>query len=55
MAPSLGQLIVARAKRDPEFKKQTLAVLYRKLAKAIPKTAEWQRLDRAISAIENMK
>ena len=55
MAPSLSKLIVARAKRDPEFKKQTLAVLYMKLAIAIPNTAEWQRLDRAITAIENMK
>jgi hypothetical protein len=55
MAPSLGQLIVARAKRDPAFKKKTLTALYRKLAKTIPSTAEWQRLDRAITALENMK
>jgi hypothetical protein len=55
MAPSLGKLIAARAQRDPVFKKQTLVTLRKKLAKAIPKTAEWQRLDRAITAIENMK
>jgi hypothetical protein len=55
MAPSLGQLIVARAKRDKEFKKQTLMVLRRKLAKSIPRTANWKRIDRAITALENMK
>ena len=55
MALSLGQLIMDRAKRDPLFKQQTLTALYRKLAKAIPSTAEWQRLARAITALENMK
>ena len=34
MAPSLGQLIAARAKRDPLFKKKTLTALYKKLSKA---------------------
>jgi hypothetical protein len=55
MAPSLGQLIVARCKRDKEFKRQTLTVLRTKLAKAIPRTAEWKRLDRAITTIDDMK
>lgn len=55
MAPSLGSLIVARAKRDPEFKKQTLAALRRSLAKAKPNTEAWKRIDRAIVAIEKLK
>ena len=55
MAPSLGNLIVGRAKRDPAFKKQVLTALRRKLAKAIPRTAEWKRLDRAVHALEDLK
>jgi len=55
MAPSLGQLIARRAKRDPEFKRQTLTALRRKLAKEKPKTKTWQQLAKAIAALENMK
>lgn len=52
---TLGQLIAARAKRDPSFKKQVLSSLRNKLAKHIRSTDEWKRLDRAIIALENMK
>jgi hypothetical protein len=55
MSPSLGQLIVDRAKRDLKFKKQTLTILRTNLAKAKPKTDEWHRLNRAIVALDNLK
>ena len=55
MAPSLGQLISNRCKRDPVFKRQTLSALYKKLAKAVPKTDAWKRIDSAMTALENMK
>ena len=55
MAPSLGQLIVARAKRDSVFKKQILTALRINLAKTKPRTEAWKRIDRAITAIEEMK
>ena len=55
MAPSLGKLIVDRAQRDPEFKKQTLAALRRSLANTKPKTEAWKKIDRAIVAIEKLK
>jgi hypothetical protein len=55
MAPSLSKLIVARAKRDPEFKRQVLNELYRLLAEAEPKTPLWRNLDKAITAFERMK
>jgi len=54
MAPSLGQLIASRSKRDPTFKKQILKNLYKKLAEAKPKTEPWKRLSRAIAALENL-
>ena len=58
MAPSgrtVGQIIAARAKRDPEFKRQVLNELYRLLAKAEPNTPLWRNLDKAITAFERMK
>jgi hypothetical protein len=53
--PSIGLLIAARAKRDPEFKRQVLNELYRLLAEAEPKTPLWRNLDKAITAFERMK
>jgi hypothetical protein len=55
MASSIAQLIVDRCKRDKEFRKKTLTALRRKLAKSIPRTAEWKRLDRAVHALEDLK
>ena len=55
MALSLGQLIAERAKRDPVFKQQTLTALRTKLAKTKPRTEEWQRINRAIVALDNLK
>ena len=55
MAPSIGQLIVKRAARDKEFKRQVLTSLRTNLAKTKPTTKEWQRISRAIAAIENLK
>lgn len=55
MAPSIGQLIVKRAARDKEFKRQVLTSLRTNLAKTKPTTKEWLRINRAIFAIENLK
>jgi len=52
---TLGQIIASRAKRDPEFKRQVLEALYKLLAKAQPKTKHWQRISRALHALEDMK
>ena len=52
---TVGQIIAARAKRDPEFKRQVLNELYRLLAEAEPKTSLWKHLDKAITAFEKMK
>jgi hypothetical protein len=55
MAPSLGKLIADRAKRDPTFKRQTLTALRTSLAKTKPRTEQWQRINRAIVALDNLK
>lgn len=50
----LGALIVARAKRDPEFKKQVLKTLNKRMS-AKKVTAECQmKLLKAINAIEKL-
>ena len=58
MAPAgrtVGQIIAARAKRDPEFKRQVLSELRTQLAGAKPRTEHWQHIDKAIHALEDMK
>jgi len=55
MAPSLGQLIAARAQRDPLFKHDVLTALRKRLAKAEPKSTLWKNLSKAIAAFEKMK
>ena len=42
---TIAQLIVARSKRDPEFKRQVLVTLRKRLA----------ALERAIAAVEKLK
>jgi hypothetical protein len=42
---TLAQIIVARSKRDPEFKRQVLVTLRKRLA----------ALERAIAAVEKLK
>lgn len=53
--PTIGQLIAARAKRDPVFKRQVLAALRRKLTEVENGTKCHAKLKKAISAIDDMK
>lgn len=53
--PTIGQLIAARAKRDPVFKRQVLKALRKKLTEATTGTKCHATLKKAISAIDGMK
>ena len=53
--PSIGKLIAERSRRDPEFKRQVIDALYKLLADAKPNTQHWQRISKAIHALEDMK